>query len=63
MLTPHSHLVTRLRMSAAIRLLPLYALIAWSGNALPFLLPTYNPLDLKRSSKTILQKLPFPNLF
>ena len=61
-LAPHSHIVTRLRMGGAIHLLPLYALIAWSGNSLPFHLPTYNPLDLKRSSKTTLQKLPFPNL-
>ena len=62
-LTPHNHLVTRLRMNGAIHLLHLYALIAWTGNALPFHLATYNPLDLKRSSKTTLQKLPFPNLF
>jgi hypothetical protein len=50
-------------MSGAIHLLPLYALIAWSGNSLPFYLSTYNPLDLKRSSKTTLQKPPFLTCF
>jgi len=37
-LTIHLHLVPRLRMSRAITLLPLYAIMLWKGIMLPFFL-------------------------
>jgi hypothetical protein len=36
MLTIHLHLVPRLRMSGAMPLLPLYAVMVWVGKPLPF---------------------------
>jgi hypothetical protein len=35
-LTTYLHLVPRLRMSGAIRLLPLYAFMAWAGTTVLF---------------------------
>jgi hypothetical protein len=35
--TTHIRLVTRLRMSGNISLIPLYAFVAWRGNAFMFL--------------------------
>jgi hypothetical protein len=36
-LTTHVHLASRLRMSGGLPVLPLYAVMAWTGGALPFL--------------------------
>jgi hypothetical protein len=41
-LTIHLHLVPRLRMSGAITLLPLYAIMLWTGITLPFFLSSHN---------------------
>jgi len=46
-LTAHLHLMSCLRMSVIIPLLPLYAFRAWTGNIFPFLaLPLPLPLPL-----------------
>jgi len=43
MLTTHTHLVPRLRMSSAIPLLPIYAFMARKGTT--FEIPTRTPAD------------------
>jgi len=47
------HLVPRLRMSDAIPLLPVYALIAWTGTALPFY--TFTTIFVLKTYKYILK--------
>ena len=36
MLTTQIHLASRLRMSGAVPIFPLYAFMAWTGTTLPF---------------------------
>jgi len=45
-LTTNPHLVLRLRMSGAIPLLPLYALMAWTGNFFYFHSTIYRRISL-----------------